>query len=388
MEKFKAGDLITYRLHGDDFGLAQVLLVQDLALHDYYHLALLDAILEGEDQGVDSYGVSYERRHTLDGAELAPVVIDHMALTVEAFSESDPAKVGERPVKASDLLGYRVWMMNMRESMVRRGLLPPDEEGDDDDRDDGDEEELDELEEIDEIAEEVDEDDLKVNIAGDEVLEDDDEGEDDDDDEDEDEDNDNDDNDDNDDTTEITLELRQWHEAIYSEPLHGLLFRIHDEFRRPALQSTKLGAYICSFFDESNMDDINEMVRRFVEGDYSAGHELTAFGDVAINALAQHLQEGMEPQLADDILNILCDSGSLPAYEHIATFFAQHESADDPLALPAARGYCYAVMLTGGTPPPLREHLARLDDIPFDELEHDITAAKDAVANLGEVEEE
>lgn len=370
MERFQAGDLITFRLHGDDFGLAQVLIVEDLALQGHYHLALLDAILKGEDGGVDSYGVFYNRSHTLDGAELSPVVIDHIALTMEALAESDPMKVGERPVKEADLIGYHAWMLNMRESLVRRGLIHEAAA-----QDAGRKLDDEAVEDIDEIAGEMDEAVLEVKIAEDEVFEDEEEpageaGE-----------SGADDTEEDGDEEPITIELRPWHQVVYGEPLDTVMFRLHDEFEWPELKQTTLGAYICSFFDESNMEAINEMVNRFVEGDYGAGHELLAFGDPAVDALAAHLQDSIDPQLADDILNVLCDSGTMRAYEHITTFFLQHEgNGDDPLAIPAARGFCYAVMITGGTPQPLREQLAKLDDIPFPELEHDVSAAKEAVA--------
>ncbi len=377
MEKFQPGDLITYRLHGDDFGLAQVLVVEDLSLHNYYHLALLDAVLKGEEGDVDSYGVAYSRTHTLDGAEQAPVVVDHIAVTFESLAESDPVKVGEREVRESDLVGYQVWMMHTREDLVRRGLIRPELP-----EDDGEEEEFDEMTEIDEIAGETGEDDLKLKIAEDDLFEDDAASGDR---EDEEETGAVDDAaDDSEGEQQIAVELRPWHSGVYSGPLQGVLFNLHTEFARPEVKDTALGSYICSFFDERNMDAIGEMVDRFVEGDYSAGHELMAFGDLAADALAAHLQEGMEQQLAEDIVNILCETGSMRGYEHIAAFFAEHEpNPDDPLGLPAARGYAYAVMLTGGTPVPLHPYLDSLDDIEntYPELAHDVSAARDAMTS-------
>lgn len=377
MEKFQPGDLITYRLHGEDFGLAQVLVVEDLSLHNYYHLALLDAVLKGEEGDVDSYGVAYSRTHTLDGAEQAPVVVDHIAMTFEALAESDPVKVGEREVRESDLVGYQVWMMQTREDMVRRGLIRPELP-----EDDAEQEEFDEMTEIEEIAEETGEDDLKVKIAEDDLFEDDAASGDQEDEEDTGAGDD--DASDSGPEEQIAVELRPWHSGVYSGPLQGVLFNLHTEFARPEVKDTALGSYICSFFDERNMDAIDEMVARFVEGDYSAGHELMAFGDLAADALAGHLQEGMEQQLAEDIVNILCETGSMRGYEHIAAFFREHEpNPDDPLGLPAARGYAYAVMLTGGTPAPLHPYLDSLDDIEntYPELAHDVSAAREAMTS-------
>lgn len=376
MGKFQPGDLITYRLHGDDYGLAQVLSVEDLALHNHYHLALLDAVVKGEEGSVDSYGVFYNRMHALDGAESAPIVIDHIALTMDALDASDPMKVAEREVRESDLSGYHVWMLAMREDLVRKGLIRDTVQEDEPD-------EFEDEEDLEEIAEEMDEEDLNLHTSDDQTFEGGEEGEEnsaDDDDAPADDQN-------GDAGTRTTVELRAWHREVYTEPLDAVIFRLHEDFKRPELKETTFGAYICSFFDGGNTEAINEMVTRFVEGDYSAGHELLAFGDTAVDALAAHLQDGMEEQLADDILNVLCDSGTMRAYSHIATFFAQHEgNPDDPLGLPAARGYAYAVMLTGGTPEPLREHISKLEDISYPELEHDVAAAMEAVVNASKAE--
>ena len=62
----------------------------------------------------------------------------------------------------------------------------------------------------------------------------------------------------------------------------------------------------------------------------------------------------------------------------------------DLLSLSAAQGLCYAVMLTGGTPEPLREQLDRLDDIAatFPELAHDVASAREAAAGAASREAE
>ena len=91
MDSFKAGDLVTFRLHGESYGLARIVYVEDLSLHSLYHLEILDAVLTAQDEGVDSYGVPYGRSHVLDGAESSPVVIDHMGRAMGRDGPDQPA---------------------------------------------------------------------------------------------------------------------------------------------------------------------------------------------------------------------------------------------------------------------------------------------------------
>jgi hypothetical protein len=360
MDTFKAGDLITFRLHGESYGLARVVYVEELSLHLLYHLEILDAILTAEDQGADSYGVPYERSHVLDGAEDSPVVIDHLALTREAFAESGPVKVGERVLGDDDpaLDGYHIWLHVRRNEMIRRGELR--ERPEDEVEEDEVEELLDEVyegEEFEEGVEEIDETsgDEDADPAEDDLLR--------------------------------AVTARAWHAGEYHRPLAELLFEpnFREEFSSPELREMKLAGFVNGFFDGNNSEQIDEMVTRFAEGDYGAGHELMAFGSPAADALGELLRGNPDPQLADDALNILCDMGHLRAYEHVALFFTDHEpNEDDLLSLSAARGLCYAVMLTGGTPGPLHEQLGRLDDIAatFPELAHDVESAREAAANI------
>lgn len=367
-ENFEPGDILTFRLHGDDFGLAHLLYVENLATIDHYHLAILDAVFKAEDGGYDSYGVLANRSERLDEDENVPVAIDHIALNLDAFTESSPAKVDFREVTDEDIIGYRVWLHQTHQKMMRQGLIVEREreevEEDVYEMEEDEEELIDEElghpdepgsveEELDALDREEGEEELYEEFAPD---------------------------------TSQQIEVRPWHNVVYDRPLSEVLIELNTELAKPEFDGLKLAGYIRSFFDGSNGEAIEELVNRLiVEGDYSAGHELTAFGDPAADALARHLQDGMDPQLADDIVNILCDMGSLRGYEHIANFFLQHEgNPDDPLALSAARGFAYAVMLTAGTPDPLRAHLSRLNDISFPELAHDVAAAKEAVANLGE----
>ncbi len=360
METFQPGDLITFRLHGDSYGLARVLHVHNFAIGEQYHLEILDAILTAENEGADSYGVPYERSHVLDGAENAPVVLDHIALTREAFSESSPAKVGHSPLDDASLEGYRLWLHVKRNEMIKRGQISDDEELEDEDEID---------DQLDELEEGIDDEELGEDEDGEEPagFEDEEAAE----------------------SDPVLREVvaRAWHAGEYHRPLSELLFEpnFREELSSPELEGTTIARYINSFFDQNNTEQINEMVSRFAEGDYSAGHELMPFGAAAADALGALLRGSIREQLAEDVINILCDMGNMRAYEHVARFFGDHEpNAADPLAPVAARGYCYAVMLTGGTPEPLGEYLGRLGDIAaaFPELAHDVASARAAVATM------
>ncbi|MDB5033011.1 MAG: hypothetical protein JWQ98_252 [Chlorobi bacterium] len=349
-ETFCAGDIITYRLNTDNYGIARILHVEELALHNHYHLAILDAVLSDQD-GVDSYGVHAASEENAEAAGEAPVFIDHIALMPEAFAESGPVLLDSRPVEDDELDGYGLWLDATRENLIRTGMIRQYEEELEDDAmfDQVDEDQP--VEDETDAGDEETESESVADDSGGELPE---------------------------------IERKPWHSGVYSRPLAGVMFdaEFRMEFVKPEMKDAAVARFINSFFDESNMDTINEMVQSLIDGDYGAGQELVAFGDVAAAALGNQLQGAIPEQLADDILNILCDMGTMRAYELIATFFMNHSGplADD-LGLPAARGFCYAVMLTGGTPEPLHRHLDRLDDILYPELSHDVASARDAVAN-------
>jgi hypothetical protein len=374
METFKAGDLVTYRLHGDDYGIAQVLGLEQMTSYAHIHLKIFDAVLEGEQGGADSYGVLYQRSLTMpeDEKRLATAV-DHIALSLDAFAESTPAKIDHLDLTDDDMKGYQLWILGARQELQRRGLIHADDAESDEEEYDEEEYEEEEYIEGDEmnVPGDLDESDIPESIEeeldhlereeGEQSL-----------------------------YNELlpeggTLELRPWHLHIFDRSLAEVLFELRDSIARDAESAPRLSAYITAFF-ASKGEAINELVERFVnEGDYAAGHELMAFGDTAAEMLAQHLQDGMDPQVAEDITNILCDMGSLRAYEEIVRFYLQHDAnADDPLNYPAARAFCYAVMLTGGTPEPLSANLSRLDDVTNPELAHDVAAAREAIRNVAQ----
>jgi hypothetical protein len=385
MENFEAGDLVTYRLHGDDYGLAHILMIEKMATYSHYHLAVLDAVLEAESGGVDSYGVAFQRSFTVGEEEAAPAAIDHIALTLEAFLESSPAKIDFRDVTDEELMGYRMWLVGAREQLVASGRIHAggaerDEAEDEDEFDEADEVDdggdgedlvddedgadgaaelggVDDAESVEEEIEHLEREEGEESLY-DELA-----------------------------PGEQTVVLRPWHRHIFDRPLGDILFELRDELARDGAAremeddaAPRLVAYITTFFERKG-EAVIDLVNRFVnEGDYAAGHELMAFGDPAADALGACLGDGMDTQIAEDILNVLCDMGSLHAYEHIAAFFEAHyANPADPLYAQAVRGFCYAVMLTGGTPDPLASRLDHLEEIADPELTHDLASAREAV---------
>src|SRR4051812_38223611 len=121
MSNFQPGDLITFRLRGEQFGLAKILHIENLSQFDHYHIAIKDAVLDAGPGGFDEQGDPYERTHDLEGAEGALVVVDHLGLTLDAFMASDPLYVGEEPLEDDEMDGYQVYLHLQRESAVKRG---------------------------------------------------------------------------------------------------------------------------------------------------------------------------------------------------------------------------------------------------------------------------
>jgi hypothetical protein len=357
MNRFNPGDIITFPLRGDMYGVAKIVHVENLALHDNYHMVVYDQLVEGGEESFDEFG-HHSRTHDFNGVA-APVVIDHIALTEEAFLASAPVKVGEQDVSDEELAGYHIWLQLRYQEAVRHGLMR--ERSDEDEADD--EADQDEYQTVD--AEEHDEsDDADEDSAGEESEEASEEP-----------------------VREITLQ--RWHHVTYDYPLDKALFEAHDKVPAPeGAEASTLGDYLASHFGEGNEEAINELIARFLSGDYGAGHELLDFGDPAADALAETLSDDVDPELADDILRLCTEMGVDRGYEHVVAFLEKHtDLQNDPLALPAARNYCYAVMLTGGDPAPLRPYLDKIDQWDHPELEDDLRMAREAVENTPRTDE-
>jgi hypothetical protein len=161
------------------------------------------------------------------------------------------------------------------------------------------------------------------------------------------------------------------------EALVQFIESLDDEHRR----DTELARHLRQLVSGGDAELIGELIERLAQGDFGAGQELLDHGRPAVEALAELLQSDPGSELADDILQILGNSGDMLAYEKIAEFFDRHGALpDDPLGIPAVRGFCYVVMITQGDPEPLRSRLAKLDTIEAPELADDLSSARSASA--------
>lgn len=367
MTSFNAGDIVTFHLRDNLYGVAKILLIENLAINDNVHLSIHDRVVEANEPDVDIHGDLQERGHEFDGEITTTPLITHLALTYEAFMASLPMKVDAQEVEDAELEGYQLWLHNRYQHAVRQGMIREREDQAEEDLEEEIEEELEEdpEEQMQEESEQGDEAEEELAPA---------EG-------------DTDSGDAEDADTPQNAEAPQpkgaW--AVMSledVPVGRWLFQQHDSIRdAEILSKSELGRYILSHYDDSNIEEIEELVKNFVNGDYGAGHELLDFGDTAANALARELTLTGSTELVEDILRILGDMGNDRAYHHIAAYFEEHSDlAGDPMAPPAARAYCYAVMLTGGDPEPLRPHLASIAALQHPELADDRKAALEAIA--------
>lgn len=376
-EEAAAGDLIAFQLYGATYGLALIVRTDAMATYDGYHLAILDVAEQVELDDFDPEG-SIARHFEQSGAFDRPTVIDEVAITSHGLDESGVVRLGKREIADDDMVGYEIWLHATSQLMLRQGLLRDDLSTRADRIDDAEEyEEGQEYEVVgdEEIAGDADtgasdaaqggpaeetsgaaaDAEGEGAVAGEQI---------------------------------VSVEVRPWHRGWNDRGLGSLLVEWREELAKGDSADSVLARFIGGLFGAGNEGRIASLVQQLADGDHAAGHALTMFGDAAADALAARL-DGADGQFADDILNIMADIGTMRAYEHIAALFAS--VADRPehaLFGSAVRGYCYAVLLTGGTPAPLRAQLALLDGIDDPDLQDDIASARDAVLNAPEPEQE
>lgn len=350
MSEFNIGDIFTFRLHEDYFGMGRIIQIEDLSQFDRMHVQIYDAVIEAGPGGIDEHGDPYPRSHDLSGFAQPSLVVDHLCLDLDFFVASEPVIVDHREVVSDDLTGYRVWLQLQHDRMVSLGMISAR-----DSAPDGMEED------VDEEAVEDDTDDIE---AGGDVGE---------------------------ESSEeqreelVTVELRPWHQIILREPIGAGLVRMHDVFALEGLRTSTLGKYLAGIYSAENVEEISSLVDALLSGDFGAGQELMEYGDAAVRPLSEHLAAGqLDAQQTEDVVNILTDIATPLAYEQIASHFERcQDRLDSEIGKGVARAYCYAVMLTGGAPDPLRRLLPLLDRIDHPGLREDVANARAAVMNAG-----
>lgn len=364
MEPLETGDVIAYHLADNVFGLAHVVQVEHLSTTNYYHLVILniaDPIELDEVNPEESIIEHFATRVDVP----RDIAVDHLSVTPVGMEQSGALRVGRGDVADVELVGYQIWLHGTAERLLQQGVLRDDlrvrpvaeshedeEWADDEDGADYD------------LVDGEGDDGAGPSEAADATADDEAEA-----------------------PERREIQMRPWHSGTLDRAVGPALFEWREEVIAANSEGGRLVAYLTSVFDEG-VASMGDVVHRFIEeGDYAAGQELAQYGDAAGDRLAVYLRDGMEPQLAEDILNILSDMGTLRAYEHIATFFAAHGGRpSDPLESAAVRGYCYAVMLTGGTPEPLRRELHRLDAVDDPDLRNDLKNAREAIVQLPDAE--
>ena len=361
---YNEGDIVTLAFDEERYLLAKIVRIEKLTLHDLTHLMIYDTFLTGGPGGYDAEGEFRSRTHTLPDISSLPVVVDHIALTTSAFEESEPLIVAHEEVVDQELKGYVLWVALRRERAEQRGMIRYDtgeNEGDEDeawDEDesnegdmtlDGDGSDWEDEIEVEAGVDHAEPEEAEENSAQDESPE----------------------------SEEIEVQAHTWHDTVFDLPIDRSLLELADIFKQHKFQGSSLGQALLERV-VANSEEITAHVRQLVDqGDYAAGQELLMFGDAAAEALGPELSKAFELQTVEDILQILGDLGSDKAYEQIADFFEMRigKLPDDPLAVAAARSFCYVVMLTGGTPEPLRDRLKLIERLDYPELREDAESA-------------
>lgn len=357
MSTIEVGSLLTLPLHGSACALAHVIHVEELPLGRYYHLALLDALPEAGPEGYSALGEYLPRTHDLSSEEEhAPQVIDHLALVEDALLSSAPMVVGWREVEREDTLGYRTWVTLYHEDATRRGLVMARknrEEEPDAEEVNGDEPDNEGGEEVGEMA------DGANNVSQpEEEIEMSDEGE------------------------EGTLvSVRPWHRSVFADPFGPVVFSLIDEFRRDdALRASVLGGFIAGLYSEERTEEIDGLVERLADGDFSASQELAMFGDAAVPVLEQRLVPEADPQFVEDALLAMTTIGTDRALGAIAATFDAFAGAGTPLSAAVERGYLNALTMTGGTGDRAADS-ARIDKVTNPDLAEDVRNARVGIAS-------
>lgn len=367
MRPITAGDLVTFPLRDGKYGVAQLVHIDNLALHDLYHFVIRDAVVDGlQSGGYDAFGEPLEREHDVEQIESAPLLIEHIGVTRHGLDASDLSVVSSREVDEDELRGYHAWLHLRYHDAVKRGAIR--------DRIDDNPERAaeDEYEVVDSGEDEFDAATEDAEVRNGEELIDGGDGVSD--------------SDSSDSETEESIDadaeelLGTSTLGIHDIALGDAIMRQRSMFERDEFRDSALARYIIGLGNDRRA--IDATVQRLVDGDFAAGEELLDYGPLGMIALGYALRPDITQELAGDILQILVNSGEAVAYEIVGAYMVDHGAdSSDPMFAPAVRGFCYAVMLTNGEPDGLKEHLDMLHDIEDPELADDVRSALDAVAS-------
>ena len=109
---FSPGDDLVFQLESG-FGLLRVLAVDGEGAEAVWHLMAYD----------DFFPDVESAEAALAGGTALPVRKAHMALTNRAFERTPAARLGNRPVSESELIGYHDWLQTDRHVSDRSALL-------------------------------------------------------------------------------------------------------------------------------------------------------------------------------------------------------------------------------------------------------------------------
>lgn len=361
-EQVREGDIITVRFDAERYVPAHVVRIEPVTLHDIVFLRVYDQILEAGEGGYDASGTLRPRSHP--PIDRSSVAVDPLAVTSGAILDSDPMVVDHVEVEQEDLLGYRVWVARRRASAERRGMLRYESaEGESTGAKEADEGGVDETKSSGEqIFESVDPSHGEGGATESNADHDSDSGQD-----------------------QIEVEVMPWHETVFDLPIERILADLGPTFERESMAETTIAEAIRARSADI-AGKIGELIKRLVdEGDYAAREDLLDAGEPAIVPIGQALRSAATAESAGDLAQILADSGIDEAYEVLTSELAHRldSDADSEATREVSRSWLYVVMLTGGEPDPLRDHLGLIERIDDAELSDDRDAAVAAIAEGG-----
>lgn len=386
MSDIQIGDIFLFPLRDKMYGVGKFVMEHNLALQHSYIFAVYDRVIQLDPAVVnDLYAPLPDISHELNGIHTEEALVNTVMLTAIGMRATEMNGVGRANILESDRDGYLAWLYVKKYEALQKGLIKDkkeeeeiEEEVDEIEQEEREEAELVEAEQsekIEEVSESnqqaIVDDSAKTGSAATvasppeqqkplttvPILS---------------------------ETGDVLREvrIRLWHLHIFEVSLGDALFGMYKNFMMPEFANTRLGAYITAHYDRRNVGRVRELADALVEGDFSAGHELIEYGDTAAQVLALKLKEQLEPEVMGDVLQILGDIGVDRGYDLIASFVAEYgNDSADQYYVQAWRGYCNAVVNTGGDIPSLQPYLSQLKTINHPELRDDVRIALESVSN-------